>query len=126
MIKAIIFDFGRVISSQKPQSLFHTYEIDLGLPPNSINQTMFSSPFWQEAMLGRKTGEDFWYAIGPELGLKTPEKIDEFRRRYHSDESINEAVVNLIRKLLKRCLGSDHGRKLPIKALAQKQDRFKP
>lgn len=31
MIKAIIFDFGRVISSRKPLSLFRKYEIDPGL-----------------------------------------------------------------------------------------------
>ena len=99
MIKAIIFDFGRVISSQKPLSLFRTYEDDLGLAPGSINQIMFSSLLWQETLLGRKTAKEFWAAIGPELGLKTRDKIDEFRRRYHSDESINKAVLNLIRQL---------------------------
>jgi putative hydrolase of the HAD superfamily len=99
MIKAIIFDFGRVISSQKPLSLFRAYEDDLGLAPGSINQIMFSSPLWQEALLGLKTAREFWAAIGPELGLKTREKIDEFRRRYHSDESINRPVLNLIRQL---------------------------
>lgn len=99
MIKAIIFDFGRVISSQKPISLFRTYEEDLGLAPGSINQIMFSSPLWQETLLGSKTAKEFWAAIGPELGLKTREKIDEFRRRYHADESINRAVLNLIRQL---------------------------
>ena len=99
MIKAIIFDFGRVISSPKPLSPFRTYENDLGLAPGSINQIMFSSLLWQEALLGRKTAEEFWAAIGPELGLKTRDKIDEFRRRYHSDESINKAVLNLIRQL---------------------------
>jgi putative hydrolase of the HAD superfamily len=99
MIKAIIFDFGRVISSQKPLSLFRAYEDDLGLAPGSINQIMFSSPLWQEALLGLKTAREFWAVIGPELGLKTREKIDEFRRRYHSDESINRPVLNLIRQL---------------------------
>jgi putative hydrolase of the HAD superfamily len=96
MIKAVIFDFGRVISSQKPQSLFHQYEKDLGLPPDSINRVMFGSPYWQETMLGRKTEEEFWYAIGPELGLKSPAKIKEFRHRYYADESINEPVLKLI------------------------------
>ena len=99
MINAIIFDFGRVISSQKPLSLFRSYENDLGLAPDTINQIMFSSPLWQEALVGRKTAKEFWSAIGPELGLKSSEKIDEFRRRYHADESINEGVLNLIRQL---------------------------
>jgi len=102
MIKAFIFDFGRVISSQKPLSLFRSYENDLGLVPDSLNQIMFSSPLWQEALLGRKTAKEFWYSIGPELGLKSHEEIDEFRRRYHSDESINNEVLNLIQQLHNR------------------------
>jgi FMN phosphatase YigB (HAD superfamily) len=60
---------------------------------------MFSSPLWQETLLGRKTAKEFWAAIGRELGLKTREKIEEFRRRYHADESINRALLNLIRQL---------------------------
>jgi putative hydrolase of the HAD superfamily len=98
MIKALIFDFGRVISSQKPLSLFRSYENDLGLAPESLNQIMFSSPLWQEALLGRITAKEFWYLIGPELGLKSHEQIDEFWRRYHSDESINNEVLNLIQQ----------------------------
>ncbi len=99
MIKALIFDFGRVISSQKPLSLFRSYENDLGLAPESLNKIMFGSPLWQEALLGRNTATEFWYSIGPELGLKSHEEIDEFRRRYHSDESINNEVLNLIQQL---------------------------
>lgn len=99
MIKAIIFDFGRVISSQKPQSLFERYEADLGLAPGMINRIMFDSQAWQDALIGRMTAKEFWYAIGPELGLETRQKIEDFYRRYHADESINAGVVNLIRQL---------------------------
>ena len=99
MIKAIIFDFGRVISSQKPLSLFRDYENDLGLAADTINHIMFDSPQWQEAMLGRQSATQFWHAIGPELGLKSHAEIDEFRRRYHSDESINPEVLDLIHQL---------------------------
>jgi putative hydrolase of the HAD superfamily len=99
MIKAIIFDFGRVISSQKPHVLFERYEADLGLAPGMINRIMFDSHLWQEALIGRKTLKEFWYAIGPDLGLETHQEIEDFRRRYQADESINEAVVNLIRQL---------------------------
>ncbi len=99
MIKAVIFDFGRVISAQKPQSLFNQYERDLDLAPDTINRIMFDSPFWMEAMLGRRTAGEYWAAIGPELGLKSPAEIDAFRRRYHADESINKAVLDIIRQL---------------------------
>lgn len=99
MIKAIIFDFGRVITAQKPLSLFRSYEIKLGLDPDTINSIMFDSQAWQDALLGRKTTEEFWHLIGPELGLNTADEVNHFRRRYHADEAINEAVLDLIRKL---------------------------
>ena len=99
MIKAIIFDFGRVISAQKPLSLFRSYEEDLGLEPGTINPIMFDSPAWEDALLGRKTTKEFWHAIGPGLGLHTPEEIDAFRHRYHADEAINEGVLDLIHRL---------------------------
>ena len=99
MIKAIIFDFGRVISAQKPPSLFRSYEKDLGLQPDTINQIMFESNAWQDALVGRKTMEAFWHAIGPELGLDSPKEIELFRHRYRNDERINEDVLHLIQQL---------------------------
>jgi putative hydrolase of the HAD superfamily len=99
MIKAIIFDFGRVISAQKPPSLFRSYEDDLGLEPGTINPIMFNSKAWEDALIGGKTVEEFWQEIGAELNLNTPAKIDAFRRRYHSDEAINHSVLDLMRRL---------------------------
>ena len=102
MFKAVIFDFGRVISAQKPSSLFHTYERDLGLAPDTINSIMFESEAWEEALLGRKTVEEFWQAIGPALGLKAAAETEAFHHRYHADEAINEGVLRLIRRLRRR------------------------
>lgn len=102
MIKAIILDFGRVISAQKPRHLFRSYEEDLGLEPDSINSIMFDSLAWQDALLGKKTIEEYWQAIGPELGLHSPEDIHLFWERYHGDEAMNTAVVDLIRRLCGR------------------------
>ena len=99
MIKAIIFDFGRVISAQKPPSLFRRYEQDLGLSPGTLNTIMFGSREWTETLIGKKTIEEFWFAIGPELGLETGEKIQNFRHRYRADEAINQGVLNLIHQL---------------------------
>lgn len=99
MIKAVVFDFGRVISAMKPRTLFEQYEQDLGLAPGTLNPIMFGSPFWQDTLLGRKTAEEYWHAIGPELGLNTPEEVDAFRHRYHADEELNEDVLALIRQL---------------------------
>ena len=99
MIKAIIFDFGRVISAQKPMSLFRGYEEELGIAPGTLNPIMFGSPAWEDALVGRKTSEEFWEAIGPQLNLHTPEAIGAFRQRYRADEALNEGVAELMRKL---------------------------
>ena len=101
-IKAVIFDFGRVISAQKPVSLFRAYEDELELAPGTINQIMFESQAWCDALIGRSSTREFWYRIGPALGLESREKIDGFRRRYHAAESIDRGVLNLIRKLYGR------------------------
>jgi putative hydrolase of the HAD superfamily len=102
LIKAVIFDFGRVISAQKPVALFRVYEKALNLAPDSINRIMFESRAWQDAMIGRISATDFWQRIGPELGLHSRAEIDAFRRRYHADESINRDVLRLIRQLYSR------------------------
>ena len=99
LIKAVIFDFGRVISAQKSISLFRAYESDLGLTPGAINQIMFESQPWRDTLVGRISAKEFWYAIGPALGLESCRMIDEFRKRYHADESIDKGVLNLIRRL---------------------------
>jgi epoxide hydrolase-like predicted phosphatase len=98
-IKAIIFDFGRVISAQKPMSLFQGYEDELEIKPGTLNPIMFGSPAWEDALVGRKTSEEFWRTIGPQLNLHTPEEIDAFRQRYRADEALNEGVAELIRQL---------------------------
>ncbi len=99
LIKAIIFDFGRVISAQKPVSLFRTYEENLGLAPDTINRIMFDSQAWQDALVGRISTKEFWYTIGPQLRIESPERIDEFRKRYYAAESIDRGVLRLIRQL---------------------------
>ncbi len=99
MIRAVIFDFGRVISAQKPESLFSSYERELGLTPGSINSIMFDCATWREALIGGKTSSEYWMEIGPRLGLDSPQRIESFRRRYYADERINRDVLDLIRKL---------------------------
>ena len=99
MIRAIIFDFGLVISTPRPTACFHAYERDLGIAEGSINRIMFDSPAWQDALVGRLTMRGFWAAVGPSLGLTTQRQIDAFQRRYYGDEAVNPDVLSLIRSL---------------------------
>ncbi len=99
MIKAVIFDFGRVISAPKPPSLFRRYEDDLGLAPGTINPIMFGSQAWQEVLVGHITSDEYWRRVGPLLRLHTVEAIAAFRRRYRQDEAINQPVADIIQRL---------------------------
>lgn len=99
MIRAILFDFGRVVSAPKPPSLFRRYEVELGLSPDTINAVMFDSPHWQDALVGKTDMDGYWHAIGPALGLHTPQAVTDFRKRYYADERINAGVVRMIRRL---------------------------
>ena len=50
MLKAIIFDFGLVISAPRPAARFQEYEMQLGIARGTINRIMFDSPAWQDAL----------------------------------------------------------------------------
>jgi putative hydrolase of the HAD superfamily len=102
MIRAVIFDFGQVISAQKPESLFSGYERELGLLPGTINTIMFTGTAWRDALLGRKTMAKYWLAIGPQLGLHSSRQIEAFRQRYYADEKLNPTVRDLIAMLFGR------------------------
>ena len=99
MIKAVIFDFGYVISAQKPVSFFRGYEQELGLAHGALNRIMYGSDTWNEVMIGHKDLEEYWLEIGPELGLHTPQEIQAFRQRFFGDEPLDEGVLELIRGL---------------------------
>ncbi|MDJ0624325.1 MAG: HAD family phosphatase [Desulfocapsaceae bacterium] len=102
MVKAFIFDFGRVISAQKERGLFHTYEKDLGITTDTINSIMFDSPHWQAALLGKISMTQYWQTIGSELNLNSAAEISAFQQRYYDDECINEEVLKLLTTLHER------------------------
>lgn len=100
--RAVLFDFGRVLSAPKPASLFEGYEKDLGLPRGSINRIMFEDPAWEDTLTGRLSLDAYWRIIGPRLNLRTPEEIAAFRARYDADERPNGPVMDMIRRLYGR------------------------
>jgi len=102
MIKALLFDFGRVISAQKPKSLFEQYESELNLLPGHINSIMFESPFWEKALVGEIDMPAYWQAIGPYLNLCNPSAVQAFQKRYYLDEKINPDIFELLKLLINR------------------------
>ena len=101
MIRVLLFDFGRVISAPKPRSLFHRYEKELGLEPDTINTIMFESPLWQQALTGMLAMDKYWAAIGPQLNLFSQSAIQRFQKKYFEDERVNLAVLDIIEQVSK-------------------------
>lgn len=99
MIKALIFDFGRVISAAKPLALFHHYEDELGLERDTINRLMFESDQWRLALVGKMTMAQFWQAIGPSLNLRSESAVNQFQNRYYAAEQINVELLQLLQEL---------------------------
>jgi epoxide hydrolase-like predicted phosphatase len=99
MIKAMIFDFGRVISAAKPRELFHGYEDELGLERDTINRLMFESDQWQQALVGEMTMAQFWQAIGHRLKLDSETAVTRFQNRYYAAEKINSEILQLLHDL---------------------------
>lgn len=102
MIKAIIFDFGRVISVQKDPDLFLSYEQELGIECDTINSKMFDSPHWQAALVGELSMDQYWQNIGPQLNLHSAADIAAFQDRYYGDERLNEEVYKLLQRLVNK------------------------
>ncbi|MGQ9483652.1 MAG: HAD family hydrolase [Desulfosoma sp.] len=100
--KAVLFDFGRVISAPKPASLFESYERDLKLPLGCLNRIMFDDPAWEDTLLGRRSLDEYWAIIGTRLGLRDAEAVAAFRARYDADERPNTPVITMIHNLYGR------------------------
>jgi epoxide hydrolase-like predicted phosphatase len=99
VIKAIISDFGRVITAQKPASLFHRYEDQLGIARDRLIPIMFDCEAWPKMLAGQITREEYWQAIGPQMGLSRPQDRRAFYRQYMADERVNREVVRILRRL---------------------------
>lgn len=100
--KAVLFDFGRVISAPKPASLFASYERDLKLPQGCLNRLMFDDPVWEDTLLGRRSLDEYWEIVGTRLGLRNAEAVAAFRARYDADERPNTPVITMIHNLYGR------------------------
>lgn len=97
--KAVLFDFGRVISAPKPASLFESYERDLNLPLGSLNRIMFDDPVWEDTLLGRRSLDEYWEIMGARLGLRDAAAVAAFRARYDADERPSTPVIAMIQNL---------------------------
>jgi len=101
MIKAIIFDVGGVLIQPRPAKERQALESQLDLLPGELGRRLYGGEEWKLARVGAITDDEYWRRIGPKLGLKTEEQIQDFRQKYFArqKERLDTRLVSLSRQL---------------------------
>ncbi len=98
MIKAVIFDFGGVLLRTEDHTGRRRWEQKLGLAEGEAEHIVFNGEMGRKAQHGAITVEELWAWVGDYLDLSAAE-LAAFRRDFWSGDVLDEALVNLIRKL---------------------------
>ncbi|MBN1178378.1 MAG: HAD family phosphatase [Anaerolineae bacterium] len=97
-IRAVIFDWGGVLS---PLVFFENtaaWEMRLGLVPGVLNQTLWGRA-WKQLEAGTLTAEEYDAHVGQNLGLRDRAAVQQFYREYYADEYVDERVLAAVRSL---------------------------
>jgi putative hydrolase of the HAD superfamily len=97
-IKAIIFDFGGVLVRTDDHSHRTNLENRLGLAQRESGQIVFNSEMGQKAQRGEVTEQALWQSVAEKLSL-SDEEIDQFQTEFWGGDRLDEALVELIRRL---------------------------
>ena len=93
-LRALLLDLGGVliIPHNSPQ---RQYWLDrLGREDEEFAKWLWNTPAAKAAMRGELSGDEFWHAIGAELGL-SEEESDALHEAYFVGDSLNKAAVAL-------------------------------
>jgi len=97
-IRAVIFDWGGVLSpldflKQSPQ-----WEARLGLPPGALDRALWG-PEWKLLEMGAISQEEYDHHVMRALGLPDREAVQRFYREYYASDGLHPGVVAAVRSL---------------------------
>ena len=95
MLKAMIFDYGSVLTRTLDPQPRADWENHLGLEPGGLEQTVHNDTSWIEAQCGRLSVEAYWTDVGKRLGL-TPQETDQMRSEFYRGDHRNDELVDYI------------------------------
>jgi hypothetical protein len=72
-IQAIIFDLFDVLFCTENLSERRAYEVKIGLPENGLEQAMFQSSQFREAIAGRVSERELWRDVAHSIGVDSQE-----------------------------------------------------
>jgi putative hydrolase of the HAD superfamily len=97
-IQAVIFDLFDVLLCVGDISVRSTYETGIGLPENGLEQAMFRSPKFREAIAGRVSETELWRGVANSIGVD-PEEWSKLAATYYSAIKLNTELVGFLRTL---------------------------
>jgi putative hydrolase of the HAD superfamily len=97
-IKALIFDFGGVLSRTEDQQPRQRLAARLGLTMEQLYDIVFNSDFARLSEVGQLTSEERWERMGQALGLRTAEEIGAFLNEFFSGDKFDEELGRHIRR----------------------------
>ena len=97
-IQAIIFDVGGVLLRTADYTSRRNLEKRLGLAEWESEQIVFNSEIGKQAQRGEVTNDDLWDAVAKQLAL-SPQALAQFKREFWGGDVLDEAMVDLIRRL---------------------------
>jgi HAD superfamily hydrolase (TIGR01509 family) len=100
-IRAVIFDWGGVLSPLTFRRHTRKWEKQLGLAEGALNRILWGSA-WKQLEIGAISTEKFDEHIARSLGLADREAVQQFYLEFYADEHIDERVVAAVRALRRR------------------------
>ncbi len=97
-IRAVIFDWGGVLSPLNFLERTPQWEARLGLSPGTLDRALWG-PEWKLLEMGAISQEMYDHHLMRALGLPDQEAVQQFYREYYSDDGLHPAVVAAIRNL---------------------------
>jgi HAD superfamily hydrolase (TIGR01509 family) len=97
-VRAVIFDWGGVLSpldflKQTPQ-----WEARLGLPSGTLDRVLWG-PEWKLLEMGAISQEEYDHHLMRALGLPDREAVQQFYREYYASDGLHPGVVAAVRSL---------------------------
>lgn len=96
-VRAVIFDWGGVLSPLDFLQRTSEWEARLGLPPGTLNGALWGEK-WKLLEIGAISREEYDAFVARTLGMDR-EALREFYREYFDEDSLNPHVVAAIRAL---------------------------
>jgi HAD superfamily hydrolase (TIGR01549 family) len=98
MIRALIFDYGSVLSRTLDPRPRATWEKRLGLEAGELQRVVHNDTSWVEAQYGRLPVEAYWIDVGRRLGL-TPQETGRLRTDFYRADCRNDELVTYIAQM---------------------------